>query len=94
MLYGDYSGWQDRGRVFQMTKDSGFGWVRQQVRWMDLHDRSGAIYWDELDRIVDDADRRWGEAAAERCRRPSWATDNGRNGLPNRANISATSTTS
>ncbi len=87
ILYGDYSGWQDRGRVFRLTKDSGFGWVRQQVRWMDLHDRSGAIYWDELDRIVNDADRAGVKLLFNIVAAPSWATDNGRNGLPNRANI-------
>jgi polysaccharide biosynthesis protein PslG len=87
ILYGDYSGWQNRGRVFQLTKDSGFGWVRQQIRWMDLHDRSGAIYFDELDRIVADADSAGVELLLSVVAAPSWATDNGRNGLPNRANI-------
>jgi polysaccharide biosynthesis protein PslG len=87
ILYGDFSGWQDRGRVFQLTKESGFGWIRQQVRWMDLHDRSGAIYWDELDRIVSDADRAGVKLMLSIVASPSWATDNGRNGLPNRANI-------
>jgi hypothetical protein len=87
ILYGDYSGWQNRGRVFQLTKESGFGWIRQQVRWMDLHDRSGAIYWDELDRIVSDADRNGVKLLISVVAAPSWATADGRNGMPDRAHI-------
>ncbi|GAB4111581.1 MAG: hypothetical protein Fur005_07580 [Roseiflexaceae bacterium] len=87
ILYGDYSGWQDRNRVLRLSKEAGFPWIRQQIRWMDLHDRSGAIYWDELDRIVADADREGVKLLLSVVAAPSWATDNGRNGLPNRANI-------
>lgn len=87
ILYGDYSNWQDRSRVYNLTKDTGFGWLRQQVRWMDLHDKSGAIYWDELDRIVADTDRAGIKLLISVVAAPSWATDNGRNGMPNRANF-------
>jgi polysaccharide biosynthesis protein PslG len=86
-LYNDASSWQDRNRVLQLTKNAGFGWIRQQVRWMDLHDRSGAIYWAELDDIVRDADAAGVKLFISVVAAPSWATDNGRNGLPNRANI-------
>lgn len=84
ILYGDYTPWQDRNRVLQVTKNSGFGWIRQQVRWMDLHDRSGAIYWDELDRIVTDADRAGVKLLISIVAAPSWATPDGKNGLPAR----------
>lgn len=86
-LYKDYMPWQDRPRVLQLTKNTGFGWIRQQVRWMDLHDRSGAIYWEELDRIVADADRAGIKLLISVVAAPSWATSDGNNGLPNRANI-------
>ncbi|MEN9935586.1 MAG: hypothetical protein RLZZ387_2165, partial [Chloroflexota bacterium] len=86
-LYNDPSEWQDRKRVLQLTRNAGFGWIRQQVRWMDLHDRSGAIYWAELDDIVRDANDAGVKLFISVVAAPSWATDNGRNGLPNRANI-------
>jgi hypothetical protein len=44
-----------RMRTLQLAKGAGMPWIRIQVRWMDLHDRSGAIYWGELDNIVADA---------------------------------------
>jgi hypothetical protein len=88
ILYGQGStSWQDRPRVLRLVKESGFGWVRQQVRWMDLHDRSGAIYWAELDDIVRDANDMGVKLFISVVAAPGWATDNGRNGLPNRANI-------
>lgn len=87
ILYGDYTPWQDRNRALQLTKNSGFGWLRQQVRWMDLHDRSGAIYWDELDRIVNDADRAGVKLLLSVVAAPSWATADGGNGMPSREHI-------
>jgi hypothetical protein len=87
VLYGQGTSWQDRPRVLQLTKNAGFGWIRQQVRWMDLHDRSGAIYWAELDNIVADSNSAGVKLLLSVVAAPSWATSNGRNGLPNRANI-------
>jgi polysaccharide biosynthesis protein PslG len=85
ILYGQGSTpWQDRNRALQLTKSSGFGWIRQQVRWMDLHDRSGAIYWAELDNIVEDSHRAGVKLLLSVVAAPSWATSNGRNGLPDR----------
>src|SRR5919107_976762 len=48
LLYNQGSPWQDRQRVLRLSKESGIYWIRQQVRWTDLHDRSGVIYWGEL----------------------------------------------
>jgi len=87
VLYGQGTPWQDRNRALTLTREAGFGWIRQQVRWMDLHDRSGAIYFAELDNIVEDANRNGVQLLLSVVAAPSWATSNGRNGLPNRANI-------
>lgn len=85
ILYGQgTTSWQDRPRALRMVKDSGFGWVRQQVRWMDLHDRSGAIYWAELDNIVEDSHRAGVKLLLSVVAAPSWATPDGKNGLPSR----------
>jgi hypothetical protein len=86
-LYGDFSPWQDRNRVLQLTKGSGFGWLRQQVRWQDLHDRSGEIYWGELDRIVGDSSNAGVKLLISVVAAPSWATSNGGNGMPSREHI-------
>jgi hypothetical protein len=84
ILYGQGSLWQDRPRVLQLTREAGFGWVRQQVRWMDLHDRSGTIYWAELDNIVDDTHRAGVNMLLSVVAAPGWATPDGRHGLPAR----------
>jgi polysaccharide biosynthesis protein PslG len=84
ILYGQDAGWQDRNRVLQLAKNTGVGWIRQQVRWMDLHDQSGAIYWGELDGIVNDAHNAGVNLLISVVAAPSWATADGRNGMPAR----------
>lgn len=83
-LYGQGTRWQDRSRVLQVSKNAGITWVRQQVRWMDLHDRSGAIYWAELDDIAADASAAGVSLLVSVVAAPSWATSNGSNGMPAR----------
>lgn len=85
ILYGQGStSWQDRPRALTLVKNAGFGWARQQVRWQDLHDRSGAIYWGELDNIVADAAGQNVKLLISVVRAPSWATADGQNGMPSR----------
>lgn len=86
-LYGDGEPWQDRQRVLQLSKNAGVPWIRQQVRWMDLHDSSGAIYWGELDRIVNDVSAAGMNLLISVVKAPSWATPDGNNGLPSRAHL-------
>ncbi|HEX9370122.1 MAG TPA: hypothetical protein VF897_03920 [Roseiflexaceae bacterium] len=87
ILYGQGSGWQDRGRVLTLSKTAGVSWIRQQVRWMDLHDQSGAIYWGELDNIVNDSANAGVKLLLSIVAAPNWATPDGRNGLPSRAHF-------
>jgi hypothetical protein len=84
LLYGQGQPWQDRQRVLQLSKNAGVYWLRQQVRWTDLHDRSGAIYWGELDNIVNDASAAGVKLLLSIVKAPSWATPDGNNGLPSR----------
>ena len=44
ILTGQGTAWQDRSRALTLSKNAGITWIRQQVRWRDLHDASGAIY--------------------------------------------------
>src|SRR5262245_8094127 len=55
---------------------------------MDLHDRSGAIYWGELDNIVNDASAAGIKLLLSIVKAPSWATPDGNNGLPSREHFS------
>ncbi len=84
LLYNQGSPWQDRQRVLRLSKESGIYWIRQQVRWTDLHDSSGTIYWGELDDIVNDASNAGVKLLLSIVAAPNWATPDGRNGLPSR----------
>ncbi len=84
ILYNQGSPWQDRPRALLLSKSAGVNWVRQQVRWQDLHDQSGAIYWGELDNIVNDVHNANMNILLSIVTAPSWATSDGRNGLPSR----------
>ena len=82
ILYSQ-GGTVDRPRSLQLAKDAGMPWIRQQVRWMDLHDKSGTIYWGELDNIVSDASNMGVKLLISVVRAPGWAS-NGNNGMPTR----------
>ena len=91
ILYGQGSGWQDRRRVLELSKGAGVYWIRQQVRWMDLHGPPGSecanVCWGELDNIVRDASDAGVKLLISVVAAPSWATPNGLNGLPARAHF-------
>lgn len=88
VLYG-HGGtrWQDRPRVLKLATEAGMPWIRQQVRWMDLHDQSGTIYWGELDKIVEDAQRYQAKLLLSIVAAPRWSTDNGLHGMPSRTHF-------
>jgi len=83
-LYGQGTGWQDRNRVLTLSKNAGVNWLRQQVRWRDLHDASGTIYWAELDDIVNDASAQGVNLLISVVSAPDWA---GGPGMPRRQNF-------
>lgn len=46
--------WQgDKGGSATMTKEIGFPWVKQQVRWEFVENDPGAVNWTEMDQIID-----------------------------------------
>ena len=45
--------YQDQGRITRLTREAGFGWLKQQVRWSDVERTKGQPDWSELDKIVD-----------------------------------------
>jgi hypothetical protein len=87
ILYNQSAPWQDRGRVLTLSKEAGVYWARQQVRWMDLHDRSTGMHWGELDNIVADSSGAGVNLLLSVVAAPAWATPDGRNGLPSREHI-------
>lgn len=94
VLYGGNHGttWQDRPRLMNLAMEAGMPWIRQQVRWMDLHDKSGVIYWGELDRIVADATNRQTKLLLSIVAAPRWTTANGLHGMPDRAHYATFNT--
>ena len=62
--------------------------MRLQVRWGDLQpDPGGAISWGELDNVINAAAARQVRVLLSITRSPTWATDSGLPGMPNRANF-------
>lgn len=83
-LYGQGTAWQDRNRALTLASNAGMPWIRQQVRWKDLHDQSGQIFWAELDDIVADANRQNVNLLLGIVSAPVWA---GGPGMPRRENF-------
>ncbi|RRR75029.1 MAG: hypothetical protein EI684_05685 [Candidatus Viridilinea halotolerans] len=83
-LYGQGTAWQDRNRALTLANNAGMPWIRQQVRWMDLHDQSRQIFWAELDDIVADASRQNVKLLLSIVTAPPWA---GGPGMPRRENF-------
>jgi hypothetical protein len=85
----------DRERALTLLKNAfeannftgGPAWIRQQVPWRDHMTRDGTIAWGELDPIINDAAAKNVKVLLSIAKSPDWATDNGGDGMPNRANF-------
>ncbi|MDQ5850904.1 MAG: cellulase family glycosylhydrolase, partial [Chloroflexota bacterium] len=85
----------DRDRALTLVKNSfeannssgSPAWIRQQVPWKDHMNRDGSIAWGELDGIVNTAAAKGVKVFLSIAKSPSWATNNGSDGLPNQANF-------
>jgi polysaccharide biosynthesis protein PslG len=77
----------DKGRISQLSLNAGIPWIRQQVPWQDHQSADGTIIWGELDKVVTEANAGGIKLLISVVRAPSWATPNGRNGLPTRAHF-------
>ncbi|NJL33511.1 MAG: cellulase family glycosylhydrolase [Chloroflexaceae bacterium] len=72
----------NRQTAYQKARDGGFQWIRQQVHWRDIEDRSGAFFWDELNKIVDEANQAGLLVMISVVRSPAWYTTDGSDGMP------------
>lgn len=72
----------DRATAFTTARQAGFQWIRQQVHWRDIEDKSGAMYWDEVDKIVEEANSYGLLVLLSVVRSPEWYTADGSDGMP------------
>ena len=85
----------DRDRALTLLKNAfeannysgGPAWIRQQVPWQDHMMRDGRIAWSELDHVINAAAAKNVKVLLSIAKSPAWATDNGSDGMPNRANF-------
>jgi hypothetical protein len=62
-------------------------WMRVQVPWRDHMNPDGSMAWGELDAIINAAAEKNVKLLLSIAKSPNWATDNGSDGMPNRANF-------
>ncbi|MEO8285893.1 MAG: hypothetical protein ABI670_05620 [Chloroflexota bacterium] len=73
--------YQNRERLLNMVKDVNFGWITQQIEWKETETPKGVLYFEEIDRIVNDARQHNVRVLLSVVKAPSWETG-GFNGFP------------
>jgi len=63
--------------VLRAVNDLGFTWLKQQVRWEDMEPSRGNRQWDELDDLVDRANRANVNVLFSVVTAPAWAREPG-----------------
>jgi outer membrane protein assembly factor BamB len=69
-------------RVLTLTKNAGFGWLRQQIHWHDMEVQPGVYNWGALDLALAHAQQQGVRLLVSVVRSPPWATADGNGGLP------------
>lgn len=72
----------DAERVLTLTDVMGASWIRQQIHWRDIEGERGQFVWGTLDRAVEQAREYDLRLFISIVRSPTWATDDGDDGLP------------
>ena len=67
----------DAGRAMLMTKQMGFEWVKQQIRWQNREPQKGNLQLGEVDSIVAEADKQGISLLFSVVTAPSWAREEG-----------------
>jgi len=69
---------QDKQRVYQLIKDAGFTWVKQQVQWASIEPvEKGGFDWAELDNVVNSAHAAGLNILLSVAKTPKWALPSG-----------------
>ena len=77
-------------QVINATKNAGFGWVKQQVRWSDIQSSAGGpINWGELDTAASAANAAGLKMLFSVVAAPSWAANPGAQFPKNPADLAA-----
>lgn len=64
----------DKNRVYQLIKDAGFTWVKQQVQWSSIEPvEKGGFDWAELDRVINSAHASGLNILLSVAKTPHWA---------------------
>lgn len=61
-------------QVLNLVRGAGFGWVKQQVRWMDVEPNPGSFNWGALDSAVNLANASGVKVLFSVVAAPSWAS--------------------
>ena len=65
---------EDKNRAYQLIKDAGFTWVKQQVAWKYIEiPQKGSFDWAELDRVVNSAHASGLNVLLSVVKTPDWA---------------------
>lgn len=84
--------WQgDKAGSAAMTREIGFPWVKQQVRWEFVENAPGAVNWTEMDQIIDVMTGNGIQVLFSVVTAPQWARPDkpGTGGPPNDFNLFA-----
>ena len=68
---------EDAGRVMQMTKQMGFDWIKQQIRWKEREPQKGNLLLDDVNDIVAEADTENISLLFSVVTAPDWAREAG-----------------
>src|SRR5207244_4009491 len=64
----------NKQQVLNLVKGAGFGWTKQQVRWLDVEGNQGSYNWGELDSFVSAANASGVKILLSVVAAPAWAT--------------------
>ncbi len=68
-----------QGQIIGLVKNAGFGWVKQQVRWVDVEPNPGSFQWGNLDAVVGAANAGGTPILLSMVQAPPWAAVSGGN---------------
>jgi hypothetical protein len=80
--HGDDQSQAFHQQTLDKVNEAGFSWIRFQIGWRNAEPQAGQYRFDHIDRLVDLARANNVRIMASVLKAPSWATENGSDGLP------------
>jgi uncharacterized protein YraI len=75
-----HTGAEEVNRVFNATRDLGFGWIKQQIEWKVFESSQGNIGWSDMDDLVSRGDGMGINLLFSTVNAPDWAREPGFDG--------------